>query len=437
MEEQRKDPELYGSKVGLEVEFVRKPNYNLGQIKKELSKLLGVKINIEKEHHSDFVPTDNHFKLEPDFSLGDNSVELVTGPMDYNYARIVLMKTLKWIRETPNVKTTDKCGLHLNLNYPKERYIADIDILKFILNFDEEEIYKRFPDREDNIYTKSIKNIVPLHSNFDFNTINTNKTSFVYPMTKYYGINFEKLKNNYLEFRYIGGKNYENKQLDILYLLDYFLMSIKDAFKLEDSEIKEKLTNLLEPKKNVFLAGQNYFNFKQIFKNIEFKVDTKSDEEILKVFFPIMWKQLFSMFIKMKEVKFNTKGVINYDTDASYIELSGFILRRSEIENPNILFHDCKLINMNIRNIRLYDCSISGSDLEGCQTNNCKLSKTRTKLEDHTYSHFKDCYLDGVTLTDCQVDSGIFRKGEYKYTEISDSTTVIEADVKNLVEENN
>ena len=166
-----KDPELYGCQVGIEVEFVRDENFNIGDIKQELQKILNVSIKIEKEHHSEFVPTTSIFKMEPDFSLGEHSVELITGPMEYNHARIVLMKILKWIRDTKGVKTTERCGLHLNLNYPDSFYIKNIDILKFILLFDETQVYKRFPNRENNLYTKSIKEIVPLHSNFDFANI--------------------------------------------------------------------------------------------------------------------------------------------------------------------------------------------------------------------------------------------------------------------------
>ncbi len=433
----KSNPEINNTKVGLEVEFVRKPNYNLGQIKKELTKLLGVKMNIEKEHHSDFVPTDDHFKLEPDFSLGDNSVELVTGPLEYNHGRIVLMKVLGWIRNNPNVKTTERCGLHLNLNYPDTRYIQDIDILKFILTFDDEEVYSRFPKRRDNLYCKSIKEIVPLHSNFDFNTITTNRTSFTYPNSKYYGINFEKLKSSYLEFRYLGGRKYEEQQSDILYLLDYFLGSIKESYDASNDSIKEKLVELLEPKKQVFLAGQNYFNFKNIFKNIEFKVDTKSDEETLKLFFPLMWRDLFPILIRMKEVKLNMKGTINYDTDNSTIEFAGFILRRSLVENPRILFYDCRLINMVMMQTEVHDCVVSSSDFDGVKTMNSKFKDSRIKNEDNNYAEFKNCYLDGVKVVDSLIDGGIFRKGEYSNTEITDKTIVIEQDVVNLEEQQN
>jgi len=430
----QKDPEIYNTTVGIEFEFIRNPTFTRTEIKRELQKILKVDIKLENGHHTDFVPTDNHWKIEDDFSAGEYTCELITGPLQYNHARIVLIKVLKWIRNTKDVKTTDRCGLHLNLSYPKNNYIENIDLLKFILTFDESEVYKRFPNREDNIYTKSIKDIVPLHNNFDFANITTSRSSFVYPMSKYYGINFEKIKKNYLEFRYLGGKKYEHQQSDILFLLDFFLQSIKDCYKSNPDDIKKKLIDLLEPKKKVFLAGQNYFNFSNIFKNVELKVDTKDNKEILKLFFPIIWKNIFPILIKMKEVKFNMSGVINYDTDSSKIEWSGFTIKRTFIENPAILLHDCRLINTVLLNTELYDCRVSGSDLDGCKSQDTIFKHSRIKNANYIYCEFTNCYLDDVKLLDSDINGGIFRKGTYSSTTIADNTMIIDVDVENLDE---
>ena len=48
------DMERHNTRCGLEVEFVRNSKKNLGAIKKELQKLLGVKINIEKSISTPF-----------------------------------------------------------------------------------------------------------------------------------------------------------------------------------------------------------------------------------------------------------------------------------------------------------------------------------------------------------------------------------------------
>ena len=46
------------------------------------------------------------------------------------------------------------------------------------------------------------------------------------PNSKYYGINFEKRIKNYLEFRYIGGKDWDKKTNKILGLLDLFIVQL-------------------------------------------------------------------------------------------------------------------------------------------------------------------------------------------------------------------
>ena len=62
-------------------------------------------------------------------------------------------------------------------------------------------------------------------------------------------------------------------------------------------------------------------------QKITIKVDTKDDEEIVKAHFDNIFKEIFPILINMKEVKYNMKGIINYDTDLSLIEFSGFIIR--------------------------------------------------------------------------------------------------------------
>ena len=77
-----------------------------------------------------------------------------------------------------------------------------------------------------------------------------------------------------------------------------------------------------------------------------------------------MWRDLFPILIRMKEVKYNMRGIINYDTDNSCIEFAGFIFRRTLIENPRILFYNCRLLNVVMIQTPIHDCVISNSDLD-------------------------------------------------------------------------
>ena len=87
---------LNASQMGIEFEFYS--NLKLEETQKSVSKLLGRKIKLEDKAHSDFVPSADVFKMEPDMSGGAGLIELVTGPMPYRNARLVIIKMLGWIR---------------------------------------------------------------------------------------------------------------------------------------------------------------------------------------------------------------------------------------------------------------------------------------------------------------------------------------------------
>ena len=153
---------LQDSLVGIEFEFYS--DKSLENTQKELAQLLGKKIRLEDKAHSDFVPTDKEFKIEPDMSGGKGLMELVTGPTPYSVARNIILKTLGWIQE--NGYTTEKSSIHLNLSFDpkktnKPSLISKMDTLKFILGFNENEVYKLFPNRKDSVYAKSVKWITP------------------------------------------------------------------------------------------------------------------------------------------------------------------------------------------------------------------------------------------------------------------------------------
>ena len=111
---------LNAALVGVEFEFYS--NIGLEETQKSLSKLLGRPIRLEDKAHSDFQPSADEFKLEPDMSGGKGLVELVTGPVPYRNARIMISNVLNWINE--NGYTNDRASIHINLSFDK-KYLED------------------------------------------------------------------------------------------------------------------------------------------------------------------------------------------------------------------------------------------------------------------------------------------------------------------------
>ena len=113
---------LNASQIGIEFEFYS--NLEVEETQKALSKLLDRKIRLEDKAHSDFQPSAEVFKMEPDMSGGKGLIELVTGAMPYRDARLVIIRMLGWIRE--NGYTTDRASIHLNMSFnPCLLYTSD------------------------------------------------------------------------------------------------------------------------------------------------------------------------------------------------------------------------------------------------------------------------------------------------------------------------
>jgi hypothetical protein len=202
---------LKQARVGFEFEFyVKDLSYykTLEIINQELSP---VKVWGFRQYHSDFTPDEKNFKIEPDLSGGSNMVELVTGPLSFYDAKYYLIKIIKFINNYGY--TNEKSSIHFNISF-QDKDLNDLNALKLILNIDEDEIYRDYPSRKDNVYAKTVKKIIPFKEYDFFNIpIDVIKNNMRLPNDKYYGVNFLNVNNESnsqrLEFRYIGGKDYE------------------------------------------------------------------------------------------------------------------------------------------------------------------------------------------------------------------------------------
>ena len=99
--------------IGFEFEFYTDKSYYklLELLNRELNP---IKVWGKRKYHSDMKPDEHNFKIEPDLSLGNMGVELITGPLPYNNARLILLKILKILQKF--AKTDDKCSIHINIS---------------------------------------------------------------------------------------------------------------------------------------------------------------------------------------------------------------------------------------------------------------------------------------------------------------------------------
>lgn len=414
---------LSTSKCGLEFEFFSELSPK--DVAKDLSRFLGKKVVVpivvkglgetEKgKYHSEMEPTSSIFKLERDFSGGKDMYEMITGPLPYEESRIIIIKTLQWIKE--NGWTDDKAAIHLNVSFNEFKSklrtkLMAMNVLKFILSFDEEFVYSRFPNRRDSVYAKSIDNFYPINRFVFFSSPDSiDKNDYVLPDEKYYGINFTKLPKNYLEMRYLGGEGYENKTSKILEILDYFVFKIHSCLQDGDSytsQERDKLYKILKPQKKVVETFSDPERFLMSYPGIRVTVDMNGNFEILKAYWTTLRDKLFSL-VADSGLK---KGHFNLDTDVSAFQLRDGVMKKANDIREMELF-DCE-VSGTIYRSDLYRCNIKSSRLERCKLmENNQVSGS--KIEHTSVSPgnvMTGCYINNEEeLLEGEVIGGVIRK---------------------------
>jgi len=402
---------LNAALMGVEFEFYS--NFDLEATQKSLAKLLDRKIRLEDKAHSDFQPSAEEFKMEPDMSGGKGLIELVTGPIPYRNARIMVIKMLNWISE--NGYTNDRASIHINLSFDK-KYLEDpaliskMNVLKFILDFDEQQIYKFFPNREKSAYAKSIKWVMPKWEAFHFDANQVASNNFKFADTKYYGINFSKKEKNYLEFRYLGGADYEEKTDNILYLIERFLMQMWNSCNDPrfTAENKIELQRIINKNKPIMDMLKDYSKVSEHWPDIQILVDLQDNPTIIRV----QWERFKNRVMDLIVNGSMTAGVINYDSDYGAVQVKdGKFPTVYLLENFE--FIDCELAG-NLTNCSFYNCNITSSAVMWGSL--YRATKVKDSKVESSYTHgsceLTNCYVAGRdTMFRGKMIGGIFREG--------------------------
>jgi len=418
---------LSSSVIGFEFEFYT--DMLKGRVADELEKLLKKKVVVSEKYHSKTPIDRNTFKLEPDYSGGSKMVEFITGPLPYDEAIPIMIKTLKWIDE--NGWTNDRCAFQFSISFDKFRpdikdRMENLDKLKFILGLDEGRIYDKFGNRAKNVYAKSIKRVVP-RNRFSIleNITSIDPRMFKVPEDKYYGVNFTKLKDGYLEIRYLGNRDYQKKIKEIREIVDYVILYLYDILSRRISGYTKDDVAKLQVMMNDYAKVVRSFNNPEFFfrnyPNFHLFVDLKGWDENIRSYFPVIKNKVFDLIVEGNI----TSCYFNYDTTTGRYQVKEARSRDAFIiEDVDLILSDVK--NGLIVNCNLYDCEIKKSHLDNCQLlSGTTVSSSKLKATKVDYTNtLKDCFIDceGKNLN-CKIEGGVLRGGTVgEYAEISDDT---------------
>lgn len=389
-----------------------------------------VNIHGFRTYHSDFTPDANNFKLERDLSGGENMAELITGPLDYYSAKYYLVKILKFIDK--HGYTNDKCSLHINLSF-KDDDLNDLNMLKQILTVDEDDIYSKFPSRKDNIYAKSVTNIIPF-KDYDFSSVSIGNIGNILriPKSKYYGVNFQNINSTTaqrIEFRYIGGEDYQKQVGDILETMDKMIVTthnnISSGF---TEENVSDLSEFLDDRINNFKNLSSYDNFLIEYPSVEIQIDQDPRYEVVSAHYAKLYEKVYGL---MESVDALEECVINYHVATNKLEVVGAKFN-SVLDLNNYDFINCEIYGGIFTNSNMFGCKILNSEVQKSKVGNSESKDTKLISCNVENSELEECFFQAGILNS-HMEGGIFRSGKIgPYASFSDTTTIIGKEKENF-----
>jgi hypothetical protein len=409
--------------IGFEFEFYLK-ELSFYKTLELLNKILSpVGVQGFRHYHPDVKPNNNLFILTPDLSGGSNMVEVITGPLPYYEAKYYMVKILKFIQDYGY--TNEKASIHFNISF-QDKDLKDLNILKMILDMDEEQIYSSFPTRKNNVYAKSIKRIIPFRD-YDFKDIPIGvvKNNIRIPEDKYYGVNLLHMNKDKgeqrLEFRYIGGKDYEKNIGELIYFLDKFILSINNCIGIGFSQKDEKdLENYLDKNISNFKSFTTYDNFLVSFPKINLQINQISDYATVNAFYSRVFPKLYSLIEATEDLK---DCIVNWLTEEQRLEVVDAdvkcLMNIGNIDFINCrlegIFDNCRIVNSKVNDSQLLKCQINGSEINGSKILNSSVEQSEVKDSFVMNGYF-----------DSNMEGGVFRSGKLgPYANISSTTKIV------------
>lgn len=233
-------------------------NYESEEYEEAFEHATGAPINYEPWRdnlaHS---PKEGKWVLERDKSLGkETGAELVSPPIPLQKFLKICPKVFKVIDAYGH--TTHQCGFHVNLSVP---HPEKINSLKLVLLTDEARVYKIFSHESRMEFGGTVKYMIQtlLRENMKITAEDLKKGQVRKPLEealeanlrtylqKHYGINPGKLEHGYVEFRYIGGKDYHKKWTQIKKLIGMYVFVLRAAAdkSFKDEEYRQKLSDVI------------------------------------------------------------------------------------------------------------------------------------------------------------------------------------------------
>lgn len=233
IKEFKKDPELFISAIS-ELEpssFMQDTGEDeiLEIVASDINSQLGIDVIKNNKPYKE----GDSWGLEIDTSLESYKFgfELISPPIPMPEFLDVAPKVLSFINDSG---ITDKTtGFHAHISIKGVDLLNSLDVVKLFLFNDEDLTYKYFDGRRYTKHAKSIKDKLQNLKLTRDDIYDIMKTSKLKKMLKIkdrnYGINLDAIEQNNIEYRYIGGTDYDKKWSEIRSLVIRYAFNLKLA----------------------------------------------------------------------------------------------------------------------------------------------------------------------------------------------------------------
>lgn len=308
-----------------------------------------------------------HFN-EYEYTPINGSWTVMTCPKPYAEAKIELSKLMMLIDN--HAKTEWNNSLYVNISFDENiSKIYHINPLKLILSFEEYYLYDLFPDRKNRVGSRSVSGLIKPGVNKD------NLTNTLENDSNIYAIDLSHKGINVIQYRYIGGVDYQKKYQEISMIIDKWIINTYTTIENPEYTQEEiKRLSMLSQENSIDDIFVSYNSFSEKYKNINLLVDLQDINGYENVYWPSIKDRLKDL-IKSTSMSEQLSLTINYDSDSGKLQIKDSNLYGvSGLADIELI--DCS-ISGDVSNISLYYCCVNNTNANFCNFfTGCTVSKS-------------------------------------------------------------
>ena len=388
-----------------------------------LSQVLNREILYSNIEYKLLEPTDKNAVL-----VKDGYEYIIKTPL-YNYfeAIYIMPKLFEFLNS--NLDKNEHNYIYLKIGFNDSVNISNLNITKFVLNFNEKFILDNIVDLTKNGSIEKLSDFKPSSIENCSSTIQKQLDGLKYTdnVDHNYGIDFGNIKLGYITLKYLSNVDYNKKKDDILKCINHTVITLHNSstnLEYTEDELK-KIDKYNEEFDNFSKAFGCYELFREKYKSIKLTVDLNDEKGNINLIFPSIKDKLFNIVI-CNNIK---QAIVNYDSDVSRLQMKDVdLVKCYHLEGIDIV--ECDIRNCNVKKCDIYDCEIEDSFI-----NDCNLFGYCDCLE----SKFKNCFIsNNIKLENSVVFghlgkfAGTINSGYIKNTTVITSMAEIGENVKKL-----